>query len=36
MKHTELTILGRPTQTFLQNIADLHNRISRRAYELFA
>lgn len=36
MKHTELTIARRPTGNFLQSIADMQNRIARRAYELFA
>jgi HSP20 family molecular chaperone IbpA len=36
MKHTEMTIVNRPAQTFLQNIADMQNRIARRAYDLFA
>lgn len=36
MKHTEMTIVSRPTQTFLQSIADMQNRIARRAYDLFA
>lgn len=36
MKHTEMAIVDRPTQTFLQNIADMQNRIAHRAYELFA
>jgi HSP20 family molecular chaperone IbpA len=36
MKHTEMTVVGRPTQSFLQSMVDTQNRIARRAYELFA
>jgi HSP20 family protein len=36
MKHTEMTIVSRPTQSFLQSIFDTQNRIARRAYQLFA
>jgi len=36
MKHTEPTIARRPTDSSLQSIADIQNRIARRAYELFA
>jgi HSP20 family molecular chaperone IbpA len=35
MKRTELTITRRP-ETFLQSINDMHSKIARRAYELFA
>lgn len=36
MKDTQLTIACRPGERFLERIADVENRIARRAYELFA